>query len=227
MPRRWAASSASMCPSACSSGPIRRRRPKGSTNVRCELGDAQAHRFDPVGRRGDQPLRDEVLPDPAAASPTSPTPSTRGAPGAARPAATRPNERARRSTPRSATRRSHRSRARTRSRRRCRSHRGHPRGRRLRRDGSRTSRSRSSTDATSAPRPPTSRGFQDTSVALASLSEGEAVGAVERLRQTLAAHHSDERGVVLDSRSWSITARRRRQDVETCARPEPAHSVDT
>jgi hypothetical protein len=31
------------------------------------------------------------------------------------------------------------------------------------------------------------------------------------LRETLAAHYSDERGVVLDSRSWSITARRRAQ----------------
>jgi hypothetical protein len=30
------------------------------------------------------------------------------------------------------------------------------------------------------------------------------------LRETLAAHYSDERGVVLDSRSWLITARRRR-----------------
>ena len=53
------------------------------------------------------------------------------------------------------------------------------------------------------------RGFQDTSAALASLSDGEAARAVERLRETLAAHHSEERGVVLDSRSWLITARRR------------------
>jgi SAM-dependent methyltransferase len=54
------------------------------------------------------------------------------------------------------------------------------------------------------------RGFQDTSAALASLSDGEAARTVERLREMLAAHHSDERGVVLDSRSWLITARRRR-----------------
>jgi SAM-dependent methyltransferase len=54
------------------------------------------------------------------------------------------------------------------------------------------------------------RGFQDTSAALASLSDGEAARTVERLRQMLAAHYSDERGVVLDSRSWLITARRRR-----------------
>jgi SAM-dependent methyltransferase len=54
------------------------------------------------------------------------------------------------------------------------------------------------------------RGFQNTSAALASLGDGEAARTVERLRETLAAHYSDERGVVLDSRSWLITARRRR-----------------
>ena len=54
------------------------------------------------------------------------------------------------------------------------------------------------------------RGFQNTSAALASLSDGEAARTVERLRETLAAHHSDERGVALDSRSWLVTARRRR-----------------
>ena len=53
------------------------------------------------------------------------------------------------------------------------------------------------------------RGFQDTSAALASLSDGEAARTVERLRETLAAHYNDERGVVLDARSWLITARRR------------------
>ena len=53
------------------------------------------------------------------------------------------------------------------------------------------------------------RGFHDTSAALASLSDGEAAHTVERLREMLAAHHSDERGVVLDSRSWLITAQRR------------------
>ena len=54
------------------------------------------------------------------------------------------------------------------------------------------------------------RGFQDTSAALASLSGGEAARAVERLREMLAAHYSDEHGVGFDSRSWLITARRRR-----------------
>ena len=58
------------------------------------------------------------------------------------------------------------------------------------------------------------RGWQDTSAALASLSDGEATRTVERLRETLAAHHSDEHGVVLDSRSWLVTARRRREGVE-------------
>jgi SAM-dependent methyltransferase len=53
------------------------------------------------------------------------------------------------------------------------------------------------------------RGFQDTSAALASLSDREAARTVERLREALAAHYSDERGVALDSRSWLITARRR------------------
>src|ERR671915_654633 len=54
------------------------------------------------------------------------------------------------------------------------------------------------------------RGFQSTSVALARLNDREAARTVERLRETLAAHYSDERGVMLDSRSWLITARRRR-----------------
>jgi hypothetical protein len=53
------------------------------------------------------------------------------------------------------------------------------------------------------------RGFQDTSAALATLGDAEAARTVERLRETLAAHYSDERGVALDSRSWLITARRR------------------
>ena len=52
------------------------------------------------------------------------------------------------------------------------------------------------------------RGFQSTSSALASLDDGEAARTVERLRETLAAHYSAERGVVLDSRSWLITAQR-------------------
>jgi hypothetical protein len=54
------------------------------------------------------------------------------------------------------------------------------------------------------------RGFQDTSMALASVSDGEAARIVERLREMLAAYYRDGRGVVLDSRSWLITARRRR-----------------
>jgi SAM-dependent methyltransferase len=54
----------------------------------------------------------------------------------------------------------------------------------------------------------TVRGFQDTRAALASLSDGEAARAVERLRDMLAAHFSDEHGVALDSRSWLVTARR-------------------
>jgi SAM-dependent methyltransferase len=53
------------------------------------------------------------------------------------------------------------------------------------------------------------RGFQSTSAALASVSDSEATRAVERLREMLAAHYSEERGVLLDSRSWLITARRR------------------
>lgn len=58
------------------------------------------------------------------------------------------------------------------------------------------------------------RGFQDTSAALASLSDREAARTVECLRETMAAHYTDERGVVLDSRSWLITARRRRHGVD-------------
>jgi SAM-dependent methyltransferase len=54
------------------------------------------------------------------------------------------------------------------------------------------------------------RGFQSTSAALASLTDREAARTVARLRETLAAHYSDKRGVVFDSRSWLITARRRR-----------------
>jgi SAM-dependent methyltransferase len=54
------------------------------------------------------------------------------------------------------------------------------------------------------------RGFQSTSAALASLSDGAAAQTVERLRETLAAHHDNDDGVVLDARSWLITARRRR-----------------
>ena len=53
------------------------------------------------------------------------------------------------------------------------------------------------------------RSFQCTSAALASLSDDEVARTVERLREMLAAHCSDERGVVLDARSWLISARRR------------------
>jgi SAM-dependent methyltransferase len=56
------------------------------------------------------------------------------------------------------------------------------------------------------------QGFHNTSAALASLNRDEAARTVERLRDTLAAHYSDERGVVLGSRSWLITARRRRYE---------------
>jgi SAM-dependent methyltransferase len=53
------------------------------------------------------------------------------------------------------------------------------------------------------------RGFQNVGAALASMSDSDADRAVERLREMLAAHCSDDRGVALDSRSWLITARRR------------------
>jgi ubiquinone/menaquinone biosynthesis C-methylase UbiE len=53
------------------------------------------------------------------------------------------------------------------------------------------------------------RGWQNTSAALSGLSDGGAARVVERLRETLAAHWSVERGVVFDARSWLITARRR------------------
>jgi SAM-dependent methyltransferase len=56
------------------------------------------------------------------------------------------------------------------------------------------------------------RGFQSTSAALASLNDDETADAVERLRRMLAAHYTNERGVALDSRSWLITAKRRRYD---------------
>jgi SAM-dependent methyltransferase len=53
------------------------------------------------------------------------------------------------------------------------------------------------------------QGFQNISAALATLSDSEAAKAVGRLRNMLEAHYDDERGVVLDARSWLITARRR------------------
>ena len=54
----------------------------------------------------------------------------------------------------------------------------------------------------------TVRGFQGTSAAFATLSGDETDRAVERLREVLAAHYRAEHGVVFDSRSWLITARR-------------------
>ena len=54
------------------------------------------------------------------------------------------------------------------------------------------------------------RGFQDTTAALARLSDEEATRTLGRLRDLLAAHYAGDRGVALDSRSWLITARRRR-----------------
>jgi SAM-dependent methyltransferase len=53
------------------------------------------------------------------------------------------------------------------------------------------------------------RGFRDTGAALATLTDGEAARTVDRLRAMLAAHYSDEHGVVLDARSWLIAAQRR------------------
>lgn len=54
----------------------------------------------------------------------------------------------------------------------------------------------------------TVRGFQGTSAALATLNDDETHRAVERLREALSAHYRAEHGVVFDSRSWLITARR-------------------
>jgi SAM-dependent methyltransferase len=53
------------------------------------------------------------------------------------------------------------------------------------------------------------RGFQDTTAALARLSDDESTRTLERLREMLEVHYSDDRGVVLDSHSWLITAQRR------------------
>jgi SAM-dependent methyltransferase len=53
------------------------------------------------------------------------------------------------------------------------------------------------------------RGFQNVSAALASMSDSDAARAVDRLRETLATHSSDDQGVALGSRSWLITGRRR------------------
>ena len=53
-------------------------------------------------------------------------------------------------------------------------------------------------------------GFGSSRTALERLSEAEAARTVARLRELLAAHRSDERGVALDARSWLVTARRGR-----------------
>jgi SAM-dependent methyltransferase len=53
------------------------------------------------------------------------------------------------------------------------------------------------------------RGFQATSAALALLDDREAARTVERLRAMLAAHFTEDRGVVLDARSWLVTSVRR------------------
>jgi SAM-dependent methyltransferase len=51
-------------------------------------------------------------------------------------------------------------------------------------------------------------GFRDVHTALEALDPDARDSALERLRATLAAHHSD-RGVVFDSRAWIVSARRR------------------
>jgi SAM-dependent methyltransferase len=53
------------------------------------------------------------------------------------------------------------------------------------------------------------RHFGDVHTALARLDPDARERALERLRDTLAAHHSPDRGVVFDSRAWLISARRR------------------
>lgn len=53
------------------------------------------------------------------------------------------------------------------------------------------------------------RGFQDVSTALTGMTDAAAGQAVDRLRETLEAHHAGHQGVAFDARSWLITARRR------------------
>jgi SAM-dependent methyltransferase len=53
------------------------------------------------------------------------------------------------------------------------------------------------------------RRFGDVHTALARLDPDASERALERLRETLAAHHSPDCGVVFDSRAWLISARRR------------------
>ena len=52
-------------------------------------------------------------------------------------------------------------------------------------------------------------GFQCTTAALERMDAASAAGTVESLRNMLDAHRRGDRGVVLDSRAWLITARRR------------------
>jgi hypothetical protein len=53
------------------------------------------------------------------------------------------------------------------------------------------------------------RHFRDVHTALARLDPDARERALERLRETLAAHHRPDRGVVFDSRAWLVSARRR------------------
>jgi SAM-dependent methyltransferase len=52
------------------------------------------------------------------------------------------------------------------------------------------------------------RGFREVDTALARLDTDARERTLERLRETLAAHHCPDRGVVFDSRAWLISARR-------------------
>jgi SAM-dependent methyltransferase len=51
-------------------------------------------------------------------------------------------------------------------------------------------------------------GFTSTRDALARLEPAEHAAALDRLRETLAAHYEDSHGVVFDSRAWLVMARR-------------------
>ena len=57
------------------------------------------------------------------------------------------------------------------------------------------------------------RGFTCTSEVLKRLDPAAATRAVERLRQALAAHLSDD-GVWFDSRAWIVTAHRHREGTQ-------------
>jgi SAM-dependent methyltransferase len=60
-------------------------------------------------------------------------------------------------------------------------------------------------------------GFSDVSATLARLDGADRDHALDRLRDTLAAHHSEDRGVLFDSRAWLITA-------QTPDRAAPRHA---